>query len=487
MTLNKHVIVYTGVGVLIFGAVIFGVLYFMQGTAGKPVPVPKRISFDVGSEGGSGVSAGEIITIQPEQLKNAGILFSLPSEVIASDSISLSVVGTVASNPYRDVPVFLPAPGRVTSITTELGRKVSEGQVLAMINSTEFAGAQTNFLSAMAELENARLSAARSLRLAQVNDEAKSGLENARRDLQSLTATLDEASTRKQRFERLFAVGAVSRQMLDEEIRKYSSAVADAEESRRRLERATALLEINNEARSRIEESERRLRRAEGDYSEARRKLSLFGLDESQINRLRKLEDLLPDYPLRSPIAGEITSRSISKGEFVDSSRESLRVTDVSSLWVLGQVAESDLNAIRIGTKVDIALQINGEVISSGRVSYIAPSISEATRTTQVRVETRNEDGKLKIGSYVRMRFQSDESNKRSVPAVATSAVQVLKGNSVVFVAKGNAGEFEVRVVRTGKANAGLVPILEGLELNERVVTSGSFLLRAEYLKRDTN
>jgi len=487
MTLTKSVILYGGTGVLILGAILGAYLFLTDSGAGEPVPPPRTVSFDSQAEGGSSLAAGTIISIQPEQLKNAGIVTELPSEVVTSESVSLSAVGTVASNSYRDIPISVPAPGRVSSVKTQLGERVSEGQILAMINSVEFAGAQTSYLSARTELDNARLSSERAFRLAQVNDDAKSDFENARRDLQSLNAALDEAAARKQRFERLHAVGAVSRQMLDEEIRKYSSAAADAEESRRRIDRTTALLEINNEARSRIEESERRLRRAEGEYSEARRKLSLFGLSETQLNGLKKLDDILPDYPLRAPIAGEVTVRNISKGEFVDGSRESLRVTDLRSLWVLGQVSESDATAIRVGTKAEIALQIGGEIIVAGRVTYIAPSINEATRTTQVRVEIPNEGRNLRLGSYVRILFQSDDSEARSVPAVPIAAVQVLKGNSVVFIPTAKEGEFEVRVVRTGKENGGLIPILEGLRTDEKVVSVGSFLLRAEYLKREAN
>jgi multidrug efflux pump subunit AcrA (membrane-fusion protein) len=182
-----------------------------------------------------------------------------------------------------------------------------------------------------------------------------------------------------------------------------------------------------------------------------------------------------------------VTLRNLTKGEFLDAGKQVLRVTDLRSLWVVGQLTEADVSEIKLGTQGEIALQTGGEVIGSGRVTYISPALNPSTRTAQVRVTVPNTGKRLKLGSYVRILFESDESKTRVVPSIPSGAVQLLKGNPVVFIPKENIGDFEVRVVRIGSAVKGKVPVLDGLELSEKVVDTGSFLLRAEYLKRNVN
>ncbi len=477
-----------GIGIIVL-VTIATIAWLMGGggsSAGMPVPPPRTVSFDsVAAEGG--ITSGEIISIQPEQLKNAGIQIVLPEEMMTSESFARSAVGVVEADSYKDIPVVTVASGRVVEVRVEVGTQVAEGQILATLESTDFTNAQGAFIVARAELDNARNSSSRALRLAEVNDESKSLLDSAKRDFDSRRAILEEATSRRDRYERLFKAGAVSRQMRDEETRRYIEVKSDFEEASRRLERATSILEIGNEARARVEEAERRLRRAEGEFSEARRRLLIFGLTDSQIADLKTLEDVMRIHPLRAPIGGEVTLRNLTKGEFLDAGKQVLRVTDLRSLWVVGQLTEADVSEIKLGTQGEIALQTGGEVIGSGRVTYISPALNPSTRTAQVRVTVPNTGKRLKLGSYVRILFESDESKTRVVPSIPSGAVQLLKGNPVVFIPKENIGDFEVRVVRIGSAVKGKVPVLDGLELSEKVVDTGSFLLRAEYLKRNVN
>lgn len=454
--------------------------------SGKPVPPPRTVSFDFVEEV-QGIAEGETITIQAEQLKNAGIQSVLPEEMLTSETLTRSAVGVVETDAYQDTPVVAPAMGRAVEVIGRLGDRVTAGQVLALLEAPEFANAQTAFITARAELENARQSSDRAGRLSQVNDEVKGTLESARRDLVAAQASFAEAKNRSERADRLFEAGAISRQVKEEENRKYQESKAAQDEAEKRFERASSLLDINNEPKIRIEEARLRLRRAEGEFEEAKRRLAIFGVTEEQMGNLRSLEDLIRAYPVRSPISGEITKRELSKGELVESSKEVFRVTDLSRVWIIGQVTETDASQLRVGIQGGIALQNGGQLVTSGRLTYISPILNEATRTAQVRIEVDNSLRQLRIGSYVRVSFKGDEKGTRSVPSIPTSAVQTLKGNSVVFIPKGEAGEFEVRVVKVGAPSGSRVPVLEGLELDERVVTTGSFLLRAEYLKRTIN
>lgn len=478
-SMMKISLVVFGLGIIAFAVVTF---FSIGDEAGQPVPTPRTVTFDSNSDE-TAIESGEIITIQEEQLRNAGIEVIASEEVVTTDSLGISAVGVVETDAYKDVPISPVSQSRVREIIVELGQQVKAGQTLARLESKDFTNAQAAFISARTELNSAKMSAERAVKIAGVSDEDRRIFEEARRDSQKAQALLDESTARKERSERLFKVGAVSKQNLDEETRAFLTAEAEYGEARRRAERASTLLEVNDASRSRIEEAERRLRVAEGQYSEAMRRLVIYGLSDSQVSNLKDLSGIITTYPLRAPINGEVTLRNLTKGELVEEGKTVLRVTDLSKVWVIGQFSEGEVAQIRVGTAMGVAKQAGGEVIASGRVTYISPTLNTATRTAQVRVEISNAGRNIQIGSYVRLILSAEDGKKRTVPAVPESAIQNLKGSSVVFVQRSKT-DFEVRSVKVGRLSNGKLPILEGLSLGEKVVTQGSFLLRAEYLKR---
>ena len=103
----------------------------------------------------------------------------------------------------------------------------------------------------------------------------------------------------------------------------------------------------------------------------------------------------------------------------------------------------------------------------------------------QVRVELENPGQILKIGMYVNVAFGSMGNAERTMPTIPSSAVQNMNDKQVVFVPTDKPNVFAVRQVRLGKENNGRFTVLEGLNVGDRVVTDGSFLLRVELLKQD--
>ena len=100
-----------------------------------------------------------------------------------------------------------------------------------------------------------------------------------------------------------------------------------------------------------------------------------------------------------------------------------------------------------------------------------------------MRVELANPNRELKIGMYVRVAFAASGTSERTVPVVAASAVQNIDGQQIVFVPTADPNVFELRPVRLGAETDGRYEVLEGLNVGDKVVTNGSFSLRAEWLK----
>ena len=89
----------------------------------------------------------------------------------------------------------------------------------------------------------------------------------------------------------------------------------------------------------------------------------------------------------------------------------------------------------------------------------------------------------LKIGMYVNVAFGATGAAEATVPTIPAAAVQNLGGRQVVFLATTDPSIFIMRPVRLGPESNGRYPVLEGIFVGDRVVTEGSFMLRAEWLK----
>jgi RND family efflux transporter MFP subunit len=114
-----------------------------------------------------------------------------------------------------------------------------------------------------------------------------------------------------------------------------------------------------------------------------------------------------------------------------------------------------------------------------GKISYIDPRVDPGTRTAKLRVEVPNTDGALRLGMFVDVRFSAPAMGKGIV--IPRSAVQSIGDRTVVYVAAdGDETRFIERMVKLGPSSGASVEVVEGVKPGERVVTEGSFFLRAE-------
>ena len=152
-------------------------------------------------------------------------------------------------------------------------------------------------------------------------------------------------------------------------------------------------------------------------------------------------------------------------------------------MWVVAQVYEKDLGKVHIGSGASISTDAYPGRVFRGRVSYVDPKVDPQTRTAQARIELANPGQQLKIGMYVNVAFAALGSAGSTVPVVPVAAVQNMGNRQAVFVATSDPNVFAMRFVRLGPESNGYYPVLEGLSVADRVVTEGSFMLRAEWLK----
>jgi cobalt-zinc-cadmium efflux system membrane fusion protein len=264
---------------------------------------------------------------------------------------------------------------------------------------------------------------------------------------------------------------------------RYLAAVADLDEHHKHHRRTAQLVEIGAASREEFEQATTKLRSAESELASLRQRLLLLGLSPQRVNSLRSPSQVSSDVSLQAPVSGTIINRSANPGEVIEANKEILRVADLSSVWVIGQVYEKDLARVQVGSGASVtSLAYPGQVFR-GRVAYVDPRLDPATRTAQVRVELANPGQRLKIGMYVGVAFATIGGSESTIPVVPVVAVQNLGNQQVVFVATNDPNIFALRPVRLGPESNGFLPVQEGLKVGDRIVTDGSFLLRAEWLK----
>jgi len=469
--------VFIGLLLILFFIWLFGGL---GGETGRPVPPPRNIGTDTSP---AEVVANETITLSPEQLQNAGVTLDTVGEQMTAESESIAATGVVEANAYRQTPAVALVGGVVRRVIPELGQAVTAGQAIAIIFSDEFAQTQSRYIALRTEVDNARRNYERTQRLVAINQPGRSELEQATKQRRAAEAALSEMRNRYDRTTRLLRTGAASREELEQDNTKLRTAEAELEEARLREQRATQLLVISPEVRAANEEALNKLRTAETDLAATRQRLILYGMSPGRADALRSPAQVRAELTVPSPVTGTVTSRAVNAGEVVEANKELLRVTDLSSVWVIAQVYERDISRLRVGGPATIASEAFPGRVFRGQITYIDPQIDEATRTAKVRIELGNPGGSLKLGMYVSVSLGGLQNSARTIAVVPASAVQTINGRETVFVATTDPNTFELRPVKLGQRSDERYPVLEGLTPGERIVTTGSFMLRAEYLK----
>ncbi|RYZ06260.1 MAG: efflux RND transporter periplasmic adaptor subunit [Myxococcales bacterium] len=185
-------------------------------------------------------------------------------------------------------------------------------------------------------------------------------------------------------------------------------------------------------------------------------------------------------YTLTAPLSGIVTDRQINVGRFVGTQEVLLQIVDTTEVWAELDVAEPDLPAVRVGQSVALTFEgLPGHELG-GVISYVAPAIDPHTRSAKARVPLQNADGMLRANLYGQARIAAGEG--RSGVSVPRAAVHRVSDVPLVFVRLAD-DEFETRRVQLGASTDAYFEVLEGVQVGESVVTTGSFLLKTETLK----
>jgi len=219
------------------------------------------------------------------------------------------------------------------------------------------------------------------------------------------------------------------------------------------------------------------------EYRSTVRTLKNLGVQDAQIAEVETNRAALHSLSIAAPISGFVIEKNVVQGQMVDAGIKLYRIADLGIVWVLAQVYEQDLAFVQLGQEAVVKVASMPDREFRGRVTFIYPTVDEKTRTAKVRLEFENPGYFLKPGMFVSAQLQAEL--ELSAVLVPDSAVLRSGAKNTVFVALAG-GKFEARDVRLGlESENGLIQVISGLGVGERIVTSGQFLLDSESQLRE--
>ncbi len=255
------------------------------------------------------------------------------------------------------------------------------------------------------------------------------------------------------------------------------SAAGNLTVTTRALERAKQLYEVQGVSQKDLDQATADQQAADGALKAARDALRIFGKTDAEMDRIvteRRVDSVLA---VHSPIAGRVTARNAAPGLFVQpgNAPAPYTVSDVSTMWMLANVAETDFPFLRLGEEVAVEVKAYPGRVFRGSIVNIGASVDLNTRRVLVRSEIRDAKRELRPGMFATFLIRTGKSMRS--PAVPFAGV-VREGDGTVAVwTTTDRRRLVKRSVKVGLQQDGFHQILEGLKPGELVATDGALFL----------
>lgn len=209
----------------------------------------------------------------------------------------------------------------------------------------------------------------------------------------------------------------------------------------------------------------------------SRERLLALGIARQQIREIKKLRKTNQFVRVYATQDGIVAKLNVREGMYLTPDMEIMTLADLSSIWILAEVFESQANWVKEGQSADVKLSYAPGREWDGKVEYIYPSLNEKTRTLKVRLVFDNPDEVLKPNMFTNVSiYGGPRNNVVSIPREAL----IRTGGAARVILAVDKGRFEPRKVVVGIESGDWIEIQQGLVEGDKVVTSGQFLIDSE-------
>jgi len=215
---------------------------------------------------------------------------------------------------------------------------------------------------------------------------------------------------------------------------------------------------------------------ARAEFRAANDQLRVQGMDQASIDRLAKSGVIESINNVTATIPGEIVERKINKGQVVQPADALFTVADLSTLWAISEVPESNSYLIKKGQKASLIIPALRNQEIDGTVAHVDSIVNPQTRTVVVRMELANKDSQIKPGMLATMLIESQPIEKLVVPI---GAVVRDDNHDLVFVRLDD-DLYRMVPVKLGPDGRGYRPVISGLKDGQEIAIEGAYHLNTE-------
>jgi len=293
---------------------------------------------------------------------------------------------------------------------------------------------------------------------------------------------------------------------------EYINAKNEYEYAKQEYDRQKKLNNDNIGSKKNLAEFETIYKRTLANYKTLEEKLTSYKISKNRFDNIYTdtVADLQRNFAITTPISGNIVSRMITIGQYVEPSLDMFHIVNTSSVYVDLSIFEKDLPYVQVGQKVDIKIGSNTDDKHQGKISFISNIFDDKNRTVKVRVAADNRSRKLYPFMFVTAKIYINEI---SVPSIPVSSVESEGESKYIFIKTGekrkienhdghneeshseeahNEEEEERIVFRKYQINTGMsddrfteIFLSDGLKHGDEIVSKGTFYLRSELKKED--
>ncbi|UFX42676.1 efflux RND transporter periplasmic adaptor subunit [Bradyrhizobium sp. 41S5] len=254
----------------------------------------------------------------------------------------------------------------------------------------------------------------------------------------------------------------------------------------RTLARVRQLLKTGGGSQKDVDQATSDQQTAEGNYKAGRDAVRIFGKTEAEIDRIvadRKVDSILV---VPSPISGRIIARNAAPGLFVQpgNAPAPYSLADISTMWMVANVIETDAPAYRIGQPVEVRVPAYPNEAFRGRVTTLGLNIDPNSHRQLVRSVIDDPQHKLRAGMLASFTIET-EPPKLSVSVPLDAIVREGDGTMTVWVTS-DGRKFDRRTVTIGMEQDGWRQILNGLAAGEKVASTGAIFLSNKFANAAT-
>lgn len=217
--------------------------------------------------------------------------------------------------------------------------------------------------------------------------------------------------------------------------------------------------------------------RSEGRQREgARQRLENLGVPDAVIDKIAADGRTTVSIPIMAPRSGVVLERMAIEGMMSKAGETLFRIADISTVWVIAEVPESELLEVVLGAEARVSFRGLGGAPMTGRIDTIYPELDMTTRTAKLRIELPNPDGRLRPNMFADVEIMLGQTPVVQVPEGAV----IDTGDRQVVILDLGEGRFRPVPVTVGRRGGGMIEIVSGVAAGDRVVSTATFLIDAE-------